>query len=157
MSLSLLLVIQWLHILAGIAWFGGYIFLDFVLWPTLLRLPVQQAKATNALMTRFAGVVMATSGSLVVVLGIIRGTLLGPIKSLKFLFGSSYGMTWLVALAVSVILIIWGTGWHDRVIGPVWEEASAPGYSLRDDMFWPRALLHGVDGRWPVKGAEHTI
>jgi uncharacterized membrane protein len=118
----LLLVLQWLHILAGITWFGGYIFLDFVLWPTLLRLPVKPAQATNALIARFAGAVMATSGSLVVVLGIVRGTLLGPIKSFSFLFGSSYGITWLVALAVSVILIIWGAGWHDRVIGPVWEE-----------------------------------
>ena len=47
MFLPLLRVIQWLHILAGITWFGGYIFLDFVLWPTLLRLPVQQAKAAS--------------------------------------------------------------------------------------------------------------
>ncbi len=113
MLLSFLLVIQWLHILAGITWFGGYIFLDFVLWPTLLRLPVPQAKATNALITRFAGAVMATSGSLVVLLGIVRGTLLGPIKSLSFLFSSTYGITWLAALAVSAILIIWGAGWHD--------------------------------------------
>ena len=35
----LLLVVQWLHILAGITWFGGYIFLDFVLWPTPASAP----------------------------------------------------------------------------------------------------------------------
>jgi hypothetical protein len=79
-----------------------------LLWPTLLRLPVKPAQATNALIARFVSAVMATSGSLVVLLGIVRGTLLGPIKSFSFLFGSSYGITWLVALAVSVILIIWG-------------------------------------------------
>lgn len=79
-----------------------------MLWPTLLRLSVKPAQAANALIARFAGAVMATSGSLVVLLGIIRGTLLGRIKSFSFLFGSSYGITWLVALAVSVILIIWG-------------------------------------------------
>lgn len=121
MFLSLLLVTQWLHILAGITWFGGYIFLDFVLWPTLLRLPAQQAKATYASMTRFAGPLMATSGSLVVLLGIVRGTLLGPIKSLSFLVGSRYGITWLVALVVAVLLTFWGARWHDQVIGPIWE------------------------------------
>lgn len=121
MFLALLIVIQWLHILTGIVWFSGYIFLDFVLWHTLLRLPVSQAKSTNALITKFAGPVMATSGSLVVLLGIIRGTVLGPIKSFSFLFRSNYGLTWLVALAVSLILTAWGAGWHDRVIGPVWE------------------------------------
>lgn len=121
MLLSLLLVIQWLHILAGIAWFGGYIFLDVVLWPALLRLPTQQAKMTHDLMARFAGTLMATSGTLVVLLGIIRGTLLGPIKSFSFLFHSNYGITWLIALTVSIILTIWGAGWHDRIIGPLWE------------------------------------
>jgi len=120
--LPLLLVIQWLHILAGITWFGGYLVLDVVLWPTLLRLPVKQAKMTSDLIGKFAGPVMATSGTLVVLLGIIRGTVLGPITSFSFLFGSSYGITWLVALVVSVILIIWGAGWHDRVIGSVWGE-----------------------------------
>lgn len=122
MSLPLLIVIQWLHILAGITWFGGYVFLDFVIWPALVRLPVQQAKATSALIARFAGAVMATSGMLVVLLGIIRGTLLGPIRSFSFLFTSAYGITWLVALAVSLMLTAWGASWHDRVIGPVWEE-----------------------------------
>ena len=71
---------------------------------------------------------MATSGTLVVLVGIIRGTVLGPIASFRFLFTSAYGMTWLVALAVSVLLIIWGAGWHDRVIGPIWEgDGLSPG------------------------------
>ena len=117
----LLLLVQWLHILTGIAWFGGYIFLDFVLWPTLLRLPDQQATFTYAMLSKFAGPMMATSGSLVVLLGVARGTWLGPIKSFSFLFGSSYGITWLLALAIALILTVWGAGWHDRFIGPVWE------------------------------------
>jgi len=128
MFLPFLLMIQWLHILAGIIWFGGYLFLDLVLWPTLLRLPVTQAKMTSDMIGRFAGPAMATSGTLVVLLGIIRGTLLGPITSFSFLFTSAYGMTWLVALAVSVLLSIWGAGWHDRVIGPIWEgDSLSPG------------------------------
>lgn len=122
MSLPILIIVQWLHILMGIAWFGGYIFLDLVLWPTLLALPAVQAKATYALLGRFAGPVMATSGSLVVLLGILRGTMLGPIRSLAFLFGSAYGITWLIALALTLLLTVWGAGWHDRVIGPIWED-----------------------------------
>jgi uncharacterized membrane protein len=122
MSLTILVAVQWLHILMGTAWFGCYIFLDFIMWPTFLRLPIAQAKVTSAVITKFASPVMATSGTLVVLLGIIRGTLLGPIKSFSFLFTSVYGIAWLVALTVSLMLIIWGAGWHDRVIGPVWEE-----------------------------------
>jgi hypothetical protein len=59
---------------------------------------------------------------LVVLLGIIRGTVFGPIRSFSFLFTSAYGITWLIALLVSCLLIAWGAGWHDRVIGLVWEE-----------------------------------
>jgi hypothetical protein len=58
--LPLLLVMQWLHILAGITWFGGYLVLDVVLWPTVLRLPVKQAKMTSDLIGKCAGPVMAT-------------------------------------------------------------------------------------------------
>jgi uncharacterized membrane protein len=119
MVLPLLLVIQWLHMLAGITWFGGYLFLDVVLWPTLLRLPIKQAKITSDVISRFAGPVMATSGTVVVLSGIIRGTVLGPIQSFSFLFTSAYGITWLSALLVSCLLMAWGAGWHDRVVGPV--------------------------------------
>jgi uncharacterized membrane protein len=121
MSLALLLAIQWLHILTGIVWFGGYIFLDFVLWPTLLRLPVPEAKTASAIIHKFAGPIMASSGTLVVLLGIIRGTVLGPINSFSILFTSAYGLTWLAALSISILLIIWGAGWHDRAIGPIWD------------------------------------
>lgn len=132
MSLPLLVIVQWLHVLMGITWFGGYIFLDLILWPTLLKLPATSAGATYALMGKFAGPIMATSGSLVVLLGIIRGTFLGPIRSFEFLFGSAYGMTWLIALVLTLLLTIWGASVHDRVIGPVWEgDRLRPGVARR--------------------------
>jgi uncharacterized membrane protein len=121
MGLTLLLLVQWLHILSGIAWFGGYIFLDLVLYPTLLKLPVEQAKQASTVIASFAGPVMATSGTLVVLLGIVRGTFLGPIQSFSFLLTSAYGIIWLIALAITVLLNVWGAGLHDRVIGPIWE------------------------------------
>lgn len=121
MSLVLLVLVQWLHILMGITWFGGYIFLDLVVWPTLLSRPAAEAKQASEAMARFAGPVMATSGSLVVLLGIVRGTVLGPIRSLTFLFTTAYGVTWLVALLVALVLTVWGASVHDRWVGPVWE------------------------------------
>jgi uncharacterized membrane protein len=121
-SLTLLVLVQWLHILAGIAWFGGYIFVDFVIWPTLLRLPAAQAKAASEIIGKLAGPVMATSGMLVVLLGIIRGTVLGPIRSIGFLLTTAYGLTWLLALAIAIVLAAWGATWHDRWLGPVWDE-----------------------------------
>ncbi len=121
MSLTLLIIVQWLHIVMGITWFGGYIFLDFVIWPTLLRLPASQAKVTNDLIDKFAGPVMATSGTLVVLLGILRGTVFGPIRSFSFLFTTAYGITWLTALAVALVLTGWGATSHERLRELVWD------------------------------------
>lgn len=122
MSLTVLVLVQWLHILMGITWFGGYIFLDFVVWPTLLKRPAAEAQAVLGMISRYAGPLMMVSGTLVILLGIARGTLLGPITSFSFLFTTAYGLTWLAALAVALTLSIWGANWHTRWLGPVWEE-----------------------------------
>jgi uncharacterized membrane protein len=45
---------------------------------------------------------------LIIVLGIVRGTLLGPIKGLDVLAGTAYGLTWLAALTVTVLTYLWG-------------------------------------------------
>ncbi len=41
-------------------------------------------------------------------MGILRGTLLGPIRSLDTLFGTGYGITWLVALVAAIATFLWG-------------------------------------------------
>lgn len=45
---------------------------------------------------------------LIIVLGFIRGTFLGPIKSVDDLFGSAYGLTWLTALTVTILTYLFG-------------------------------------------------
>jgi uncharacterized membrane protein len=125
---ALLALVQWLHILCGIIWFGGYIFMDFVMWPALLRLPAAQAQAASKSLETFAGPLMATSGTLVILLGIILGTILGPVRSLGAAFTTAYGITGLVALLLAVFLTVWGANWHARWLGPVWaDDAIRPG------------------------------
>jgi uncharacterized membrane protein len=132
MSLALTLIVQWLHILSGVIWFGGYVLIDFALWPVLLRRPAAEARATFGALEKYIGPLMAASGSLVVLLGILRGTALGPIKSLDTLLGTTYGLTWLTALILALFLTIWGARWHDRVVGPIWEgDTVRPGVAAR--------------------------
>jgi uncharacterized membrane protein len=121
MSLALTLLVQWLHILSGVIWFGGYILIDFALWPALLQRPAAEARMTFAALEKYIGPLMAASGSLVVLLGALRGAALGPIKSFDALLGTAYGLTWLTALILALFLTMWGARWHDRLIGPIWE------------------------------------
>ena len=99
--------VQWLHVLLGIFWFGSTLYLDFVLIPALMTLPLgEQRRAGAAIGARavpiFTGVAVA-----VIVLGILRGTVFGQIKSLDAL-GTQYGVTWLVALVAAVATAYWG-------------------------------------------------
>jgi uncharacterized membrane protein len=119
--MTLLLVIQWLHILMGLIWFGGYVFMAFALWPALLRLPGPQAKAIYEAIERPAGTLMFWSGTLVFWLGLLRGIWLGPVQSLQFVFNTAYGLTFLTALIVAIVLTVYGGVSSRKLAQRVWD------------------------------------
>ncbi|MBA3587040.1 MAG: hypothetical protein H0W41_05310 [Chloroflexi bacterium] len=48
--------------------------------------------------------------------GILRGTLFGPVKSLDVLFGTPYGLTFLAAIALGLLLAVpTKPAWMNRV------------------------------------------
>jgi len=44
----------------------------------------------------------------VIILGVVRGTSLGPIKDLGDVLSTPYGVTWLVALVAAILTFLWG-------------------------------------------------
>jgi putative copper export protein len=76
-------------------------------------------------MGAIAARVMAVVSVSVLLLGIIRGTVFGPIQSFEAAFTTAYGITWLVALVVTIGLIVNGA----RNIGPLFSTlADTPDY-----------------------------
>ncbi len=110
----LLFLVQWLHVLLAIVWFGYSLSMYFLVAPALARLSEGSQREANFELGRLAQRVFPIVAPLVILLGILRGTVLGPIDSLDALFGTAYGITWLVALAVSIGLIVNGA----RNLGP---------------------------------------
>lgn len=104
---------QWLHVLLGITWFGSVLATNFIFIPALVRLPIQQQQSMGVAYGEVAGRLLTRAGEGVILLGILRGTVLGPIKSLDMLT-SQYGITWLVALIAAIATYLWGK----RVIEP---------------------------------------
>ena len=104
----LVFVVQWLHVLLGIIWFGNSLILALVLIPTLNTLPIPVQRDVGGRYgersTRLFDIVVP----LIVVLGFIRGTLLGPIDSVDDVIGTPYGITWLVALVAATATFLWG-------------------------------------------------
>ena len=102
-----LITIQWLHVFSGIFWFGSTLYLDFVIIPAVMTLPLEQQRAVSKPLTRFSERVIIPTGVLVILLGVLRGTVFGPVHSLDFLFGTAYGMTFLIAGLTALATFAW--------------------------------------------------
>ncbi len=109
--------VQWLHVLLGIVWFGYALSIYFLVSPAIVALPEPAQRDAWGRLGALAARVLPGVASLVVLLGILRGTVFGPIDSLDALWGTAYGLTWLVALIVTIGLMVHGA----RFLGPAIE------------------------------------
>ncbi len=100
--------VQWTHVLLGILWFGTVLSLDIIVIPAINRLPIVAQRDIAAAIGARATPVFRVVVPTIIVLGVVRGTLLGPISSLDELLGTAYGLTWLVALVATVGTYLWG-------------------------------------------------
>jgi hypothetical protein len=116
----LLYATQWLHVLLGIFWFGTVLSTNTIFIPVLNRLPLDRQREIGGAYGELAARILTPVAIGVIVLGIVRGTLLGPIKSLDLLT-TTYGITWLVALAAAILTFTWG----ERVIKPAIQRMNA--------------------------------
>jgi uncharacterized membrane protein len=104
----LLFAVQWLHILLAILWFGQSLSLATITIPALSRLPLITQQKIGAELGIQGTRVIDIVAPAVIILGILRGTVFGPIKDASFLFGTPYGLTWLTALVVAIATFVWG-------------------------------------------------
>ena len=112
--------VQWLHVFFGVFWFGSTLYVDFILIPGLQTLSPGKAREAGAAVGARAVKVILPVAGLTILLGVIRGTAFGPIKSLEDL-GTTYGITWLVALVAAIATLYWGF----RVLTPAVEKLDA--------------------------------
>ena len=104
----LVIVVQWLHVILGLFWFGSNLYVDAILIPTLNNLPLKEQQKIGGLNGPRTSQVLVPVGLTVVALGILRGTVFGRLRSLDAVFGTTYGLTWLMALLLSIGFIFWG-------------------------------------------------
>ncbi|HEX9131888.1 MAG TPA: hypothetical protein VF844_06325 [Ktedonobacteraceae bacterium] len=104
----MVLVIQWLHVLLGIFWFGGSLYLNFMVVPVLLKLPLGQQREVAIPLGVRLNQVLPLVAILVILLGLLRGTVWGPVHSFPFLFGTAYGAIFLTSLLGAAAVELWG-------------------------------------------------
>ncbi len=123
MSTALTLLVHTAHVLAGTVWFGGAVYMALLGAALLDRSP----RETLPVLARL-GRAMAASGSLVLVLGVVRGTGLGPVRSFHYLVSTAYGVTFAIALLVTVLLAM-----HGAITGRTLEAKLCDGDRWRAD------------------------
>lgn len=109
-----LIIIHWLHVLFGIFWFGSVLYRSFVLLPSLSILPPEQHHVIGKHLKEQTDAIILPVALTVIGLGIVRGTVVGPIQSTDVLL-SNYGITWMVGLVLALIVF----GWDFFVVGGV--------------------------------------
>jgi uncharacterized membrane protein len=97
-----LIALQWLHILAGIFWFGSAMTLHIVAFPAFRKFPPEtQREIVEAFAARYGRLVGAVAGA-TILLGILRGLTGGVLSVLT----SPYGLTWIAAIVLAVAIAI---------------------------------------------------
>jgi copper resistance protein D len=125
--LTLTVVVHWVHVVAALVWAGGQAFFVAALWPALLRRPAE-ARALYDALGAPVGRLMGMAGPLVLLLGVLRGTWLGPVRSWGALVATSYGHAFLAAIVLTVALTVYGGAVRGQVETRVWHGAAfAPG------------------------------
>jgi putative copper export protein len=115
--------VQWLHVLLGIVWFGYSLALAIFFIPAISRLSIPTQREIGAALGARAKPIIDVVAPSILVLGIVRGTLLGPIDSVEDAFTTAYGLTWLLAIVTIVSVFLWG---RIVIIGAVDRLAAAP-------------------------------
>jgi hypothetical protein len=89
-------------------WFGYSLSLAIVVLPAISSLPITTQRQFGAALAKHGTPIITALVPVIVVLGFIRGTFLGPIKSVTDVFNTTYGITWLVALVEAIATYGWG-------------------------------------------------
>ena len=138
--------VQWLHVIFAVFWFGGQMFLDFVVMPTLRAMPPLVGRDVGRVLAPRIGRSMRIAGALVIILGVLRGTVWGPLPpgedSLSF--GSEYGMTWSISILLAIAIFAVGDGLIGRTARALYADETlwTPGADSK-----PQARLLALTGR----------
>ncbi len=122
------IVAQWLHVLLGIFWFGSTLYADFILMPAISAMPPAMQREVGMRVGTLSVRIIEPVAMLVIVFGILLGTVFGPIQTFDAL-STIYGATWLAALVATIGVFLWGKFVLSRNI----ERVNAIGAALSDE------------------------
>lgn len=101
-------IVLFCHILLGVVWVGGVLFIGWGVFPAAKVLTLTQQRLFFLSLIKLSHWVFSIAGSGVIVTGVLLGTVFGPIRSWDALLNTTYGNYWLAALVIALFSLIWG-------------------------------------------------
>ncbi|WP_040224973.1 hypothetical protein [Bhargavaea cecembensis] len=96
------------HILFGIMWVGGILFVGWGVFPAMKRLDfASQQQFLQALMG-WTHRLLSLIGAAVIVTGVALGTAFGPVREWSTLWNTSYGQHFILAFGLGLATLGWG-------------------------------------------------
>ena len=115
-----LIILQYIHVLFAATLLGSALFIDLVLWPTLLRRPAPEAKGFFETSLKTTSILMGVSSGITFLSGILRGTIFGNIHSWND-FVTPYGVTFSIAFLATLAMMIHGPRIGPKLLKEVWK------------------------------------
>ena len=98
-----------IHILLGIAWVGGILFVGWGVFPVAKNLNHLSRQKFLVSLMQWVHHKFTLIGSGVIFTGILLGSVLGPVRQLDTALNSAYGHSLIMAFAVGILTLLWGT------------------------------------------------
>lgn len=100
------IILRICHIFVAITWFGGTMYRSLILLPSLAALPPAEQRGMLRQVQERHETLLLMAGFLVIILGIMLGTIVGPIQQGSVLL-TDYGLTWITCMVLAATLLIW--------------------------------------------------
>jgi hypothetical protein len=110
LGIWLLFALHWLHVGFAIFWFGVSLAINFLIIPAAKLLPEGEQANWWKAFAQASGPIFGAAAGGTMLFGIARGIDGGVLSAL----GTPYGVTWVVAIVLTVALGVWGA----RMTGP---------------------------------------
>jgi putative copper export protein len=127
-------VILFVHILLGIVWFGGILFVGWGGYPAAGKLPVREQRLFLYTMLKHSHLLFTLAGIGVIATGIMLGTALGSLHSWTMVTSTHYGQLFLLAGGIATFALLWG----------VMVSYSYTMHLLKNDQLWRYAARGGI-------------
>jgi copper resistance protein D len=97
-----------IHIMIAITWVGGVLFIGWGLYPAIRKWSFSEQRRFLSTVMNWVHFPLTLAGIIVVITGILLGTVLGPINHISDVWQSRFGLIWVGALLVALFTLGWG-------------------------------------------------